>query len=133
VILRWAKGVHHHKGAHTMADAALVLQWDRVVPGREQQALSLFGQALEYYGSLQSDGAIESYEPILLDPNGRDLNGLILIRGSADQLDALRRQDRFIEITMQAAYQCENFGLVNAHLAGQLQARMAKWAQIISQ
>jgi hypothetical protein len=116
-----------------MADAALVLQWDRVVPGREQQALSLFGQALEYYGTLQSDGAIESYEPILLDPNGRDLNGIILIRGTADQLDALRRQERFIDITMRATHQCQNFGVINAHIEGQLQARMAKWAQIISQ
>lgn len=116
-----------------MADAALVLRWDRVVPGREQQALTLFGQALEYYGSLQSSGSIESYEPVLLDPNGSDLNGVILIRGSADQLDALRREDRFIEITMQAAHHCEHFGVVNAHLEGQLQARMAKWSQIISQ
>jgi endonuclease/exonuclease/phosphatase family metal-dependent hydrolase len=56
-----------------------------------------------------------------------------VLRGSADQLDALRRQDRFIEITMQAAHQCESFGVVNAHLEGQLQARMAQWAQIISQ
>ena len=116
-----------------MADAALVLRWDRVVPGREQTALSLFGQSLEYYGTLQSEGAIESYEPILFDPTGTDLNGVIVVRGSADQLDALRRQDRFIEITMQAAYLCESFGVVNAHLEGQLQARMAKWAQIISQ
>ena len=75
----------------------------------------------------------ESYEPILFDPTGTDLNGVIVVRGSADQLDALRQQDRFIEITMQAAYLCESFGVVNAHLEGQLQARMAKWAQIISQ
>ncbi len=115
-----------------MADAALVLTWDRVVPGREQQALSLFGQTLEYYGTLQKEGAIESYEPVLLDPNGGDLNGFILIRGSADQLDALRRQDRFIEMMMLATHQCENFGLCSAHLEGQLQGRMAKWAQIIS-
>ena len=65
-----------------MADAALVLRWDRVVPGREQQALTLFGQALEYYGTLQSDGAIDSYEPILFDPNGSDVNGIIVLRGS---------------------------------------------------
>jgi hypothetical protein len=116
-----------------MPNAALILRWDRVVPGREPQALSLFGQALEYYGSLQSEGSIASYEPILMDPSGSDLNGLIVIRGSADQLDALRRQDRFIEITMLATHQCEAFGVVNAHLGDELQARMARWAQIITQ
>jgi hypothetical protein len=116
----------------TMADAAIVIRWDRVVPGREQEALSLFGQSLEYYGTLQSEGAIENFEPVLLDPTGSDLNGIILLRGSADQLNAVRREDRFIDITMRAAHTCEGFGVINAHLEGGLQARMAKWAQIIN-
>ena len=115
-----------------MADSAIVLRWDRVVPGREQQALSLFGQSLEYYGSLQTSGAIESFEPVLLDPTGSDLNGIIVIRGSDDQLDALRREDRFIDLTMQAAYLCDSFGVVRGYLENELQARMAKWSQIIS-
>jgi hypothetical protein len=116
-----------------MADAAIVIRWDRVVPGREQQALSLFGQSLEYYGTLQSEGAIENFEPILLDPTGSDLNGIILLRGSADQLNAVKRKDRFIDITMHAAHACEGFGVVDAHLEGELQARMTKWAQIINE
>ena len=44
-----------------MADAAIIIRWNRVVPGREQAALSLFGQSLEYYGSLQSEGGKPSY------------------------------------------------------------------------
>ena len=116
-----------------MADSVLLMRWDRVVPGREQQGLHLFGQALEYYGSLQSDGAIESFEPVLLDPTGTQVNGMILIRGSADQLDALRRQDRYVDIVMQAQYLCEDFAVSNGYLEGELQARMGKWAQIISQ
>jgi len=116
-----------------MADAALLIRWNRVVPGREKQALSLFGQSLEYYGSLKSKGAIESYEPVLLDPAGNDLNGLILLRGSADQLDAVRREDRFIEIMMRAAHTCEGLGVIDGFLEGGLQGRMAKWAQIINE
>ena len=116
-----------------MADSALLMRWDRVVPGREQQGLNLFGQALEYYGSLQSAGSIESFEPILLDPTGTKVNGIILIRGSADQLDALRREERFIDIVMQAQYLCADFAVTHGYLEGELQARMGKWAQIISQ
>ncbi|MFW2387174.1 MAG: hypothetical protein ACN4G0_02480 [Polyangiales bacterium] len=116
-----------------MADAAILIRWNRVVPGREQQALSLFGQSLEYYGTLASEGAIDSYEPVMLNPSGGDLNGFILLRGSADQLDAVKREDRFIDIMMRAAHNCEGLGVNDAFLEGELQARMSKWAQIIAQ
>ena len=116
-----------------MADAGLLIRWDRVVPGREQQALTLFGQSLEYYGTLQSSGQIESYEPILLNPTGGALNGVILLRGTADQLDAVKREDRFIDILMRAAHTCEGLGVVDAFLENELQARMARWTQIISE
>ena len=116
-----------------MADAAIVIRWNRVVPGREQQGLSIFGQSLEYYGSLQSEGAIESFEPVIFNPSGGDLNGIILIRGSLDQLDALKREDRFIDLNMRAAHVCEGLGVIDAYLEGALQKRMANWTQIISQ
>lgn len=116
-----------------MADAAILIRWNRVVPGREQQALSLFGQSLEYYGTLQSEGAIESFEPMLLEPTGSDLNGVIVLRGSAEKLSAIKRDERFVDITMRAAHLCEGFGVNEAYLEGELQARMGKWAQIIAQ
>lgn len=116
-----------------MADAAIVIRWNRVVPGREQQGLSIFGQSLEYYGTLQKKGAIESFEPVIFNPTGGDLNGIILIRGSADQLDALKREDRFIDLMMRAAHNCEALGVADAYLEGELQSRMARWAQIINQ
>jgi hypothetical protein len=116
-----------------MADAAILIRWDRVVPGREQQALSLFGQSLEYYGTLQSEGTIESFEPILLEPTGGDLNGIIILRGSANKLSALKREERFVDIMMRAAYLCETLGVNDAYVEGELQARMGKWAQIIAE
>jgi len=60
-----------------MADAAIVIRWNRVVPGREQQGLSIFSQSLEYYGTLQINKAIESFEPVIFNPTGGDLNGII--------------------------------------------------------
>jgi hypothetical protein len=116
-----------------MADAAIVIRWNRVVPGREQQGLSIFGQSLEYYGTLQGKGAIESFEPVIFNPTGGDLNGIILIRGSLDQLDALKREDRFIDLMMRAAHACEGLGVNDAYLEGELQARMGRWTQIINE
>ena len=116
-----------------MADAALLVRWQRAVPGREQKALSLFGSSLEYYGTLQKEGAIESFEPVMLSPSTNDLTGFILIRGSADQLSALKRQDQFKEMLIRGQYLIEGLGVIDGYLEGEMQARMAKWAQIISE
>ena len=65
-----------------MADAGLFIGWGEVVRGREERAVEVFGETVEYYGRLQADGRIESFEPCLLEPHGGDLAGFILIRGS---------------------------------------------------
>ena len=64
-----------------MANAALVIGWGPVVPGREQKALQVFGEAIQYYTRLQQQGQIESFEPVALEPHGGDLNGFLLVRG----------------------------------------------------
>jgi hypothetical protein len=117
----------------TMADAALLIRWNRPVAGREQQALALFGKSLEYYGTLQSEGAIESFEPVLLGPVSIDLSGFILLRGSVEQLNALKQEDRFVEMMIGAEHLIEGFGVIDAYLEGELQSRMAKYAKVAAQ
>ena len=116
-----------------MADAALLVRWDRPVAGREQQALSLFGKSLEYYGTLQSEGAIESFEPVLLSPVSIDLSGFILLRGSVEQLDALKREDQFVEMMIAAEHLIQGFGVIDAYLEAELHSRMAKYGQVVAQ
>jgi len=116
-----------------MADAAILIRWDRPKTGREQQALALFGSSLEYYGTLQSEGTIESFEPVMLSPGSGDLNGFILIRGSAEKLAALKRADGFVERMIQGQYLIAGFGVVDGYIEGSLQSRMAKYAQVVNQ
>jgi hypothetical protein len=116
-----------------MADAAILIRWDRPKTGREQQALALFGSSLEYYGTLQSEGTIESFEPVMLSPGSGDLNGFILIRGSAEKLAALKRADGFVERMIQGQYLIAGFGVVDGYIGGNLQSRMAKYAQVVNQ
>ena len=115
-----------------MANAALVLRWDRPVAGREQQALSLFGRSLEYYGIRQSEKAIESFEPVLLSPVSGNLGGFILIRGSVEQLNALKQDELFVEMMIAAGHLIEGFGVIDAYLDEELQTRMAKYGQVVA-
>jgi hypothetical protein len=116
-----------------MADAALLIRWQRAVPGREQKALSLFGGSMEYYSTLQSEGAIESFEPVLLNPSTNDLTGFILIRGSEEQLNVLKQQERFKDMMLRGQYLIEGLGVIDGYLEGDLHKRMAQWAQVISE
>ena len=64
-----------------MAGEALFIGWGAVVRGREQQALQVFQESMQYYGGLQQEGRIESFDVYLLAPHGGDLNGFVILRG----------------------------------------------------
>ncbi|HEU4785099.1 MAG TPA: hypothetical protein VFS83_17310, partial [Ktedonobacterales bacterium] len=82
-----------------MANAALFIGYGPVVAGRAQQALQVFGEAVQYYGRLQQQGQIESFEPVFLEPHGGDLSGFILLRGDRDKLNSARYSEEFLRLT----------------------------------
>ena len=73
-----------------MADAGLFIGWRQVVRGREDRALDVFNETIELYGQMQPEGRIQDFEVCLLDPHGGELGGFELLRGSKDQIDAVR-------------------------------------------
>jgi hypothetical protein len=84
-----------------MADRVLFQCWGEPVHGREQHSLEVFNEALAYYGEMQSAGRIESFDVCLLEPNGF-LDGYIAVKGSSEQLHALKEDVRFRRITAEA-------------------------------
>jgi hypothetical protein len=99
-----------------MADAGLFIGWGEVVRGREERALDVFNETIELYGGLQSDGRIESFEVCLLDPHGGELAGFALLRGSEDQIDAVRRDEEFQRSMTRASLVVDDLGLISASL-----------------
>jgi hypothetical protein len=84
-----------------MADRLLFLNWGSPVRGMEERSVEVFNEALGYYGRLQQEGRIESFEVVLLSPNG-GLNGYMELRGSAAQLAAVREDMAFRRILVDA-------------------------------
>jgi hypothetical protein len=99
-----------------MADAALFIGFGPVISGRERQALATFNEALAYNTRLQTDGDIESFEPVLLEPHGGDLGGFVLLRGDADKLNRVRVSEEFIRLNVRSALVVQNFGVVSAYI-----------------
>jgi hypothetical protein len=104
-----------------MAEAGLFIGWGQVVRGREERALQVFNESIEYWGGLQGDGKIESFEVVLLEPHGGDLAGFALLRGSADQMGALRADDEFQRRVARADLIIDSQGVVGALLGEGLQ------------
>jgi hypothetical protein len=116
-----------------MADAGLFIGWGAPVRGREAKGLEVFNETLEYLGRLQQEGAIESFEPVILEPHGGDLQGFIVVRGSEDKLAQLRVDDEFVRLSTRASLIVEGVGVVGAALGDGLQDSIATYQQAVSE
>jgi hypothetical protein len=114
-----------------MADSGLFIGWGQVVRGREGKAVDSFNETVGFLGHLQADGRIEDFEICLLDPHGGDLDGFMLLRGSAEQMDAVRRDDEFERHMVRANLNVENLGLIGAALGERIAQQMALYQEEI--
>lgn len=98
-----------------MAGEVLFLGWGPVVRGREQTSLKVFQETIEYYGRLQQEGRIDSFEPVLIAPHGGDLGGFVLLRGERGKLDEIRSSEEFERSVTRAASVVDNVGVINGY------------------
>ncbi|KUH99425.1 hypothetical protein AU190_01085 [Mycolicibacterium acapulense] len=98
-----------------MAEAGIWIAWGIPTRGREVQALEFFRESLEGYGAqLLRDGLIERYDVAILSPQSIELGGFVLIQGSKEQIDALRRDADFQQFVNQVQLVADRVGMVDA-------------------
>ncbi len=111
---------------------ALVLGWNRAVPGRESACAELFGTITQYWDRQQKQGKITGWEPVFLTQHGGDMNGFVLVRGTQQNLDAIQHDEEFIENNMRAAHCLQNFGVVQAYVGmPTIQDMMQRWMKTV--
>jgi hypothetical protein len=116
-----------------MADAGLFIGWGAPITGREAKGLDVLGEAIAYYGRIQQQGVIESFETVLLDPHGGDLQGFILLRGSEETLGRLRVDDEFVRLTARASLIVQSLGVIGAALGDGLEKSIGTYQQAVSE
>jgi len=114
-----------------MADAGLFVGWGTPVRGREETGLDVFAEALAFQATLEEEGAIESFEVVLLGPHGGGLNGFILARGSKEQMSAVRARDEFARINTRAAMVVDDLGVIDAALGDGVEQQLATYHEAI--
>ena len=114
-----------------MADRLLLSSWGEVVRGREERALEVFNETLGYYGRLQQEGRIESFDVVLLSPNG-GMDGYIEVQGSAEQLAAVREDDEFRRRVVDATLVVDDFKIVDGVCNEGVAANIALFQEAIA-
>lgn len=114
-----------------MKDHGLLFGWNRPVPGKEGQALELYGTCIEYWAKKKNEGVIDSFEPVLLGNVGSKLGGFFLIRGDGEKLAALRRDDEFIALEVRGGVLLEDLCLVDAYFGESITTLMETYRKSI--
>jgi len=96
-----------------MADRCLMITWMDPARGSEARAVEVFNEAIAILGRRQQDGKIEGFDVALMDPN-TTLNGYMTVRGTREQIDALRGDDEFRRNSIDASLCVDGI----AHLEG---------------
>lgn len=116
-----------------MSNKALFLGWNRPIPGRETMAMELFASLMGMLETARKNGTIDSYEPVLLDAHGGELNGFVLIRGEQQGLDKLQSSDEFVDTQLRANVYLQQNGAIRGVCGQDLQKRMVTYRKLVQE
>ena len=114
-----------------MTDRALFVGFGTPVRGREERAIEVFGEFVDMFGRMQSDGRIDGMDVALLDPHGGDLGGFFMVHGSEAQCAALADDEEFRRASIDASLIVDNFGVVPAVTGERVPREMAMYTEAV--
>lgn len=115
-----------------MANAGLLVGWNRAFPGHEAHTVAKFGEYIGFLTVQVMEKKIESFEPVITRPHGGDLNGFFLIRGERAQLNALQDSDQWKDWEVWGAYHLQGFGVVEVNLGAEIAETMKRFGKLAS-
>ena len=114
-----------------MADRCLMVSWGSPVRGREERAMEVFNEAVGLAGRMQQEGRIESFDIVLLDPNG-GMDGCMTLHGSAEQIVGVQEDEEFRRNTADASLIVEDLRHCTGHTGSGVAQLMEMYADAIA-
>ena len=115
------------------ADTVLFVVWNRPAVGREAKGVALFQEFMAHLTEQQQRGNIESFEPVLLQVHGGDLNGFILVRGTRQKLGELRASPVFSALVVRCMLNVDGFGMVDGYTGTGVTTEMALYSGAVNE
>jgi hypothetical protein len=116
-----------------MAEAALCTVWGAIVPGREKEALNVYNEAMQWWASLQQEGKIERFDVTALAPSGGEVTGFLVARGTAEQIDSLRRSKEYQQQLLRVQMIASHVNVADAYVDEGLAQLMGQAQEVIEQ
>ncbi len=114
-----------------MGSNALLFGWNRSIPGRERISAAHFEEFVGYLNGLQEDGTVQSFDVVLLNNHGGDMNGFFLIRGESADLGTIMSSSEWEQHMTRAGLHLEGSGAIRGVTGERVAERMALWAKSI--
>jgi hypothetical protein len=114
-----------------MASNVVLFGWNRPIPGRERMSSEHFQEFVGYLRGLERSGGIKSFDTVLLNSHGGDLNGFFLIRGESAGLDALVASPEWETHMTRAVLHLEGAGVVRGVTGDLIAERMQLWTGML--
>ncbi|HEX9376873.1 MAG TPA: hypothetical protein VGB19_11630 [Actinomycetota bacterium] len=91
-------------------EIGLLIRYGKLVPGREQLAIDLFGDAIVYWGAKAAAGDVTYFEPFFFQTNDREEEtGFFVVKGPMASIFKVMEEDDYLALTEKAYYVVEHF------------------------
>ena len=114
-----------------MAKAALCTVWGDPIPGREKQALIIYNEAMRHWAGLQQEGKIERFDVTVLTFSGGNVAGLLVVRGTAEQIDSVRRSKEYQQYVARGQLVASHVSVASAYVDEGLTQFMGWYQKVI--
>ena len=114
-----------------MSSNAIFFGWNRSIPGRERLSAEHFQEFVQYLGGLQQKGTIQSFDVVLLNAHGGDMNGFFLIRGESGKLGELVASADWVTHMTRALLHLEGSGAVPGVTGEAVTERVKLWTSLL--
>ena len=123
------ESVGYKRKGTEMADFGVFVGFGFPARGREEGAVKVFQEFMQFLVGQMQQGNIESFEPVLLQPHGGDLGGCVLVRGDKNNLGIMVASQEFQRLMTRGQAIVEHFGVVNCILGQELDRQMGAFLQ----
>lgn len=106
---------------------AMMVGWDRSIPGREASAYETFGKWNGYLAQEQAAGRIAGFEHCFLQFHGGSFNGFTMVKGTYAQLCELEGGEVFTMIMTEANQSMMGMSHMKAFTGDAMMQQMARW------
>jgi hypothetical protein len=91
-------------------DVGLLFRYGKVVPGREEKAIELFNEVVEFFGEKKDKGVITYFEPFFFfTSDTQEETGFFVVKGPVTEIFKLIEEEAFKTLAYKAYYLVEHF------------------------